>query len=392
MSMPLRILELRSVRGTGGGPEKTILAGAALSDPGRYAITVCYVRDLRDPVFEIDTRATALRLDYVEISERHSFDPAIWPALRQLVRDRKIDIVHSHDYKTNFYAWLLSLVEPIVPLATLHGYTGHSWRERIYYAADKRIVRRFPMLVAVSEDLRHELIKAGSSPDRVVRVLNGIDHTAFVRDVAVAPRARASLGLAEGEFVIGAVGRLERQKRFDLLMQAFASLQQRHPGTAFRLVIVGDGTLREELETERQRLGLAERCILTGHRSDVAGLHHAFDVFVQSSDYEGTPNAVLEAMALETPVVATDVGGTAELLENGLEGVIIPPGQPGAIVSEIERILLDPRSARLRAIAARQRIERELSFQARMTAIEALYDRLASTQSAGDPAPAVGRA
>ena len=94
-------------------------------------MTVCYIRDRRDDVFTIDERAARLPVDYVEILERHSFDPSIWPALRRLTRERRIDIVHSHDYKTNFYAWLLAKVEPVVPLATLHGYTGLSSRERL---------------------------------------------------------------------------------------------------------------------------------------------------------------------------------------------------------------------------------------------------------------------
>src|ERR1700741_542229 len=93
---PVRVLELRSVRGTGGGPEKTILFGAAQADPRRFAITVCYLRDPRDSAFAVAGWATELPIDYVELEERRSFDPRLWPALRQLVRDRRIDIVHAH--------------------------------------------------------------------------------------------------------------------------------------------------------------------------------------------------------------------------------------------------------------------------------------------------------
>ena len=95
---PIRVLELRSVRGTGGGPEKTILAGAARSDPGRFAVTVCYIRDRRDEIFALDRVAADLGVDYVEVAERHSFDRGIWKQLRALVRDRHIDIVHAHEY------------------------------------------------------------------------------------------------------------------------------------------------------------------------------------------------------------------------------------------------------------------------------------------------------
>src|SRR2546423_10144069 len=103
-SGPVRVLELRCVRGTGGGPEKTILHGAALADSARVAVTVCYLRDRADAQFEIRARASALALDYVELQERHSFDASVWSALVRLVRDRSIDIVHAHDYKTDLLA------------------------------------------------------------------------------------------------------------------------------------------------------------------------------------------------------------------------------------------------------------------------------------------------
>jgi len=378
MPQPIRILELRSVLGTGGGPEKTILLGSAMADPSRYAITVCYIRDLRDPVFGIDARAAELGLDYVEVRERHSFDFTIWPRLRQLVRKRRIDIVHSHDYKTNLYAWLLGRHERVIPLATLHGYTGHSWREMLYYAADKRVVRRFPLTVAVSGDLRQELIRTGSDPSRVIRVLNGIDDRAFFRQPSLRPSAREALGVPGDAIVVGAVGRLERQKRFELLMEAFAVLRERLPHLTLRLVIAGDGSLRTRLEQRRDELGLKDSCLLAGHRGDVALLHHAFDVFVQSSDYEGTPNAVLEAMAFETPLVATDVGGTRELVDHQRHGLIIAPGQVSTLAEAIGQVIADPDGARARAKAARSRVETELSFRTRMATIETLYDRLMS--------------
>jgi glycosyltransferase involved in cell wall biosynthesis len=384
-SRPIRVLELRSVLGTGGGPEKTILSGAALSDPSQYTITVCYIRDVRDSVFAIDDRAQRLGIDYIEVQERHSFDFSIWPVLRRLVRERSIDIVHSHDYKTNLYAWLLWKRDRVLPLATLHGYTGDSWKEQVYYAVDKRVVSRFPLLIAVSGDLRRELIRTGSRPERIIRVLNGIDERLFARDPARHAAARAAFGLRPDDIVLGAVGRLERQKRFDLLLEAFSALRRRRRDDRLRLLIAGDGSLREPLLAQALELGLGDACLLCGHRDDVAGVHHALSLFVQSSDYEGTPNAVLEAMALETPLVATDVGGTAELVTDGEHGLLVAAGDRDALVRSIERLLDDPEHARRLAVNARARVERELSFRARMAAVEAVYARLAAGRRAGRP-------
>jgi glycosyltransferase involved in cell wall biosynthesis len=206
----LRILELRSVFGTGGGPEKTILLSAAHADRARFDVTVSYIRDQRDSVFRIHDRAHGLGVTYAEVTERHSFDPRIWRSLRQLVRDRRIDIVHAHDYKTNLLTLMLARAEGIIPLSTAHGWTGHSWREqRLYYPIDRRLLARFPLVLAVSSDIRSALLRAGARPDRVEVVLNSIDPDAFRRAREREPAARAALGLQPGDVVLGAVGRRE---------------------------------------------------------------------------------------------------------------------------------------------------------------------------------------
>jgi glycosyltransferase involved in cell wall biosynthesis len=387
MARPVRVLELRSVRGTGGGPEKTILLGAARTDPARYAVTVCYIRDARDGVFFVHDLATALPVDYVELRERHSFDPAIWPALRRLVRDRGIDIVHAHDYKTDLLAWLVGKTQGVATLATVHGWTGRTLRERFYYRFDKRLLARFERAVAVSRDIESELLRAGAARERLAVVLNGIDHRAFRRVPSRTPACRAMLGIAPGDIVIGAVGRLERQKRFDVLIDAVAALRPAHP--SLRLVIAGDGSLRQTLQDRADRTGLGSACLLIGHTTDVTRVHHAFDLFVQASDYEGTPNAVLEAMALETPVVATDAGGTEELVRHEVDGLIVPAGSPQAIVDAVARTLADPAATALRTASARRRVETELSFETRMATIEAIYDDLARKRRRAEAAAVV---
>jgi glycosyltransferase involved in cell wall biosynthesis len=385
MNRPIRVLELRSVWGTGGGPEKTILLGTARTDPQRFDVTVCYLRDRRDPIFSVDAKAADLPVNYVELVESHSFDPTIFPRLRRLVRERAIDIVHAHDYKTNLLAWLLSRFEAIIPLSTVHGWTGHSARERwLYYPLDKRILARFPKVIAVSSDARRELLERGARPEQVSVVLNGIDHTAFRRDRAREQAIRRALGFVEDDVVIGAVGRVEPQKRFDLLLDAFASLRAKYP--RLRLVIVGAGSRLEALRDQASRLGLGDSCQLLGNRTDIGELHHAFNLFVQSSDYEGTPNAVLEAMAFESPVIATSAGGTAEIVRHGIDGLIVPTGSSRAISEAIESALRDPDAARVRATSARRRVETDLSFEARMSAVEAIYVELFQNRSGANTA------
>jgi glycosyltransferase involved in cell wall biosynthesis len=373
---PVRVLELRSVRGTGGGPEKTIMLGAAMADPARVDVTVCYLRDQRDKEFRVAERAASAGVDYVEVPERHSFDPSVWPRLRQLIAGRGIDVLHAHDYKTNMLALMLSRATGVAALSTVHGWTGHSTRERVcYYPMDKRVLARFPRLIAVSSEIAGELARHGADPARITTVLNGIDHRQFTRDRSREPEVRASMGFQPHHKVLGAVGRLEPQKRFDLLLDAFATLHAYRPET--RLVIVGDGSQKCALEIQRDRLGLQDSVTVTGHLTDITAPHHAFDLFVQSSDYEGTPNAVLEAMALETPIVATSAGGTAELVEDGVHGRIVPAGSADRLRAAIDAAFANRTETRAMAGRARQRVEGDLSFEARVRKVEAIYQEVA---------------
>jgi glycosyltransferase involved in cell wall biosynthesis len=343
---PIRVLELRSVRGVGGGPEKTILAGAALADRARVDVTVCYLRAKDDPLFDVHRRAQELGLDYVEIRERHSFDPTIVRTLRTLVRERDVDIVHAHDYKTDLLALVLGRLEHVVPLTTVHGWTGQTTPERwLYYPGDKLLLRAFPRLIAVSSQIRDELIRTGTPAEAIRVVLNGIDPALFRRQRELEESARQQVGLSREHVVVGGVGRLEPQKRFDVLLRAFARASHDKPG--WRLLIA-------------------------------VSLHHALDLFVQSSDYEGTSNAVLEAMALETPTVATNVGGTAELIEDGVHGRIVPPDDVAALGRTMLEVGENRDFATRISRAARERVIETLSFSRRTRRVEAIYEELAT--------------
>lgn len=371
----IRVLELRSVRGTGGGPEKTILFGAAQADRARVHVLVCYIRDRRDTAFSLGERARALGVDYVEVTERHSLDPGIFSQLTRIIREHRIDLVHAHEYKTDLVAWLLAKRTGVVPLSTAHGWTGQSRRElAVYYPVDKWLLARYPRVVAVSTDIKEALIRSGARADRVTVILNAIDPEAFVRDVGRTPALREAIGLGPTDIALGAVGRVERQKRFDLLLDAVRPIMAARPNV--RLVIAGDGSLLPDVKAHAVALGIADRCLFLGHRSDIADLHHTFDLFVQSSEYEGTPNAVLEAMAMETPAVVTDVGGTRELAFNGEHCLLVPSRNVPALQQAIESALADPGAARERAVAARGRVETELSFIRRTRKLEQIYAEL----------------
>src|SRR5262249_45818884 len=161
--------------------------------------------------------------------------------------------------KTDLLALLLARQDGVIPVATAHGWTGHTRRERwLYYPLDRRLLARFPRLIAVSSQIRDELVRGGAAPERITTILNGIDHVAFRRDLRRQRGARERLGVGVGEVAIGAVGRLAPQKRFDVLLQAFARLRQRRPEV--RLFVAGDGELRHALEALAELLRLDDAC------------------------------------------------------------------------------------------------------------------------------------
>ena len=373
----IRVLSLCNVDGAGGGAEKIILRTAARASPDRLRITVCCLRGADDKAFDVGVRAAKMGIDYCEVVVRSKFDRSVIPALQRIVRERKIKILHAHGYKPVYCASRLARLEGIIPLSTSHGWTGHHWRERfLYYPADRLIIRTFPMAIAVSSQIRDVLLRWGCRPERIRVILNGIDPSTFHPDPSVASRVRDSLGVAPGDVVLGSVGRLEPQKRFDILLGAMKLLLPRRP--ELRLFIAGDGSLKCKLLKQIRRLGLGDRCRLLGHRSDIAELYQGFDVMVQSSDYEGTPTVVVEAMALQIPIVATDAGGTTELVDDGIHGLIVPPRNPDALARAIEKTIDNREKTVGRVVAARKRVENELSFDSRMLALERVYRDLIS--------------
>jgi glycosyltransferase involved in cell wall biosynthesis len=367
--LPSRILELRSVVGTGGGPEKTILFGTAAADRQRFEVTVCYIRDLRDDRHDLHDRAKQLGVDYFELSERHSFDWRVWPQLIALCRLKRVELIHAHDYKTSFLGWLAARKLGIDVIATAHGWTGHSWRERrLYYPAEKWVMKRFPRVIAVSGEIRRDLIAHGTRADAVSVVLNGIDPANFRREPSRRDPVRATFGIPLDACVIGSVGRLEPQKRFDLLIEAVRLVRREHPNVY--LVIAGDGGARADLEAQVEQLAASPWCRLVGHQTNIRDLHNALDLYVQSSDYEGTSNAVLEAMAMETSIVATDAGGTAEMIEDDVQGIVVARGSASELARAVARLVDDPATRKRLSQAARLRVEGPLSFAARMRAVE----------------------
>jgi sugar transferase (PEP-CTERM/EpsH1 system associated) len=256
----------------------------------------------------------------------------IWQ-LRELFRKRNVDIIHTRNWGA-FDGVLAACFTPKPVL--IHGEHGRDIADlngRIYRRnlARRLLSFRASKFVAVSNDLSTWLKQTVHIPaNKVAFIPNGVDTNRFSpgRDIEL----RRELGIAEDEFVVGTVGRLDPVKNHQGLIHAVQLLQQ--SGNPIRLVIVGDGPLRSDLQSSVRALRVPQ-ALLLGCRSDVERLYRIFDVFVLNSFAEGMSNTLLEAMASGLPIVCTGVGGNVELVSSDYTGVLVRPGEDQALAEAI---------------------------------------------------------
>jgi glycosyltransferase involved in cell wall biosynthesis len=384
LEQPIRVLELRSTAGQGGGPERALLLAAAAAAAHDLDETLCFLRRSGEEELWVHRRALEMGAVSRIVEESCAVEPRTLGRLRRLVRERGIELVHGHDYKADLYACVLARLESVVPVATAHGWPVRTRRERLlYYPADRRLLASFPLVFAVSRDIHDRLLEADASPANVETLPNAVDVEGFRPDPVARARVRGEWGVGAAERVIGSLGRLDPEKRPDLLIEAFAAVAAAHPEA--RLVVAGARSRGEHLEDKAARRGLLDRCLVLGHRSDAEDVHRGFDIFVQASDSEGSPYSLLEAMASGTPVIATAVGDVPLLVRDGVDGLLVRPGDAEALARAIEDTLHDPEAARRRAAAARARVCSERSLSARLARVAERYRGLLAPHRRSEP-------
>lgn len=218
-------------------------------------------------------------------------------------------------------------------------YLKNSWRDRLVYS------RPVNHVFCVSEQVRQEFLKLpGLESERISLLPNGVDLSKYTD--ATSSNLRTEQGLAEGTRIVGTIGRLVEQKGHDIFIRAAKRLLD--SGVDAYFVIAGSGKIEQELRAMIKDLGLNDRILLLGFRHDLPSFLKGLDIFVFASLQEGMPNAVLEAMAAGLPIVASDIPGVRELIEPGVRGILVKPGDDAAFAQQIERLLKDrPVSARL---------------------------------------------
>lgn len=368
------ILDARVVTGSGGGPDKTILNSPRFLEPLGYRMVCAYMHPPNDPGFDVlRQKADRYRAPLISIPDRGAWDWRVVTESLAVCKREKVTVWHGHDYKTNALGLILKRFWPMRLVTTVHGWVQHTRRTPLYYRIDQLCLPRYERVICVSDDLLEACLAAGVPAKNCVLLENGIDSAEYARQRTTA-EAKAALGLPTSGFVIGAVGRLSGEKGFDVLIRSTHTLVSR--GLDVRLVIVGEGHERANLEQLARELNLSDRVRLPGWQADVRPYFEAMDVFALSSLREGLPNVLLEAMALEVPVVSTRVNGVPRLVQDGRNGFLVNAADLEGLTTALTGLLKNEGLRDLFRAAGRRTVETRYSFATRMQRLKRLYDEL----------------
>lgn len=353
-----------------GGPEAQILTHAADMASRGWEIWIGSFRDAARPS-EILEQAAAKGLRTLEVLSNH-FNPFAGRELARLLRENRIELLCTHGYKANIVGRLAARRSGCRQVAFVRGWTAETWKVGLYEKLDRFVLKRTEWVVCVSQRQAEELNRVGRAvPARVIPNAMLLPESAPL-DPQAKRALRERLGLPTAAFLVGCAGRLSVEKNQADLLRAVAAAAGQIP--ELHAVILGDGRERGALESLRDSLGLGDRVRFAGFQRPIAPWMQALDVLVNPSLTEGMPNAILEAMALGTPVVATRVGDVEEMLGGGSAGWLVEAGAPAEIAQALQALYRDPGRRAQLASAAQQRVK-EYSLDRQRERMLALYSQ-----------------
>lgn len=343
----------------------------------RYQSIVCYLNGQPDGKNEIDSIATEVRYLGFSRTQTKRLRPAVVIALAKLMRSRGVDIVHCHRHKATVVGTLAAAFAggPRV-ISHVHGLARTRSLQRRF--TNWMVFKGVRRIIAVSDTVKQDILGSnwGVDPSKVVTVRNGINLRHVDRRALSKGAARLRLGLTENDFVFGTVGRLATTKGQVYLLTAFSEIRERLRSA--RLVLIGDGPLRSSLERKADDLGISPYVSFLGYRPDVLELLGGIDVFVLPSLAEGLPLALLEAMGVRRPVIASRVGGIPEILGDSDYGILVAPRDPGQLSAAMSVLgLCDEERRRERGAAARKRVEDMFTVERMGNTVVSVYESIA---------------
>ena len=346
-----KVLQLISSGGFLGAENVVLELAKSARNMGDWHVIIGIFENLHNPHTEIAEAAKVTGIDYCVFPCSGRFDWKTISKIRAFILEEQPDIIHSHGYKSNFYA-LVSTKRKKIWITTNHLWKKTSRNLKLYAWLDSYIVRFADKIVAVSDEIAQELIGLGIKKDKIVTVDNGVDVKKFSACADVSLKLKKTFGIDEECKIIATIASLTDEKGHRYLIEAAKDVIAYQQN--IRFLFIGDGFERGRIEAKIKESNLIGKVILAGARHDIPEILNLIDIFVLPSLKEGLPMALLEAMAAERPVIATEVGAIPKVIKNGRNGILVLPKDPNALSLAIISLLKDPKKMHLLAQNAKK--------------------------------------
>jgi glycosyltransferase involved in cell wall biosynthesis len=381
---PIRVLRVIARLNVGGPALHVSYLTEELDKIGYETLLVAGKVSANEGSMEYAARSRGIEPVYVPSLQREIspiVDAAAVAKVLGLIREFRPHVLHTHTAKAGAVgrtaAMLAEKARPQVVVHTFHGHVLRGYfgsaKTEAFRRLERRLARASDALIAVSPEVRDDLVRVGIAPPSKIAVIRlGLDLESRVAAPAGAgPELRATLDIPADAFVVGWLGRMTEIKRTEDLLRAFAAISDRA-----HLLVVGDGPLRADLEGLARELGVRSRTHFTGFRADVGAVYAASDTIALTSAHEGTPVTVIEALAAGVPVVSTNVGGVADIVDHGRTGLLTPPGDVDAIATALLRLIEHPEERTTMGESGRAAVIDRYSVPRLVRDVDALYREL----------------
>ncbi|HHT9110000.1 MAG TPA: glycosyltransferase family 4 protein [Candidatus Brocadiaceae bacterium] len=357
----MKIIHIDTEKTWRGGEQQLLYLVKGLKERGQDSSVVC------QPGSPLEDVVKKAGIDAIPIKMSGEIDLLAAWKISRLLRHNKYDIMHAHTSHAHFIGLLSRLFGKVKAMVVSRRVDFPIKSRFKYNAFDVRYI-------AVSEAIKKVMIDGGVASEKISVVRSCIDLRKF--DTAVISDVRAEFGIKKDAILVGNIAHMADHKGQIYLVRTADIVRKKYPDVRF--IIVGDGELRNNLESEAQKLGLNKSLIFTGFRKDVVNFLAAIDIFAFPSHLEGLGTSLLDAMAMRKPIVSTTAGGIPEVVENGVHGILVPPKDPESFADAITRLIENP-EVRLRyGITGRELVEEKFTIDKLVEGTLSIYKKILS--------------
>jgi glycosyltransferase involved in cell wall biosynthesis len=326
------------------------------------------------------SQAEAMQLQVLPIRENSAFDRQVISQILESIDRLSIDILHTHDFRSDLFGLWCAKKANIPIVSTCHGWIANNFKGKVYTRLDRFMLRFFDRVITVSDVMREQLLDRGVKDDRLRVIPNALVIDDYRPDKS-RQAFRQELGLSPNTRLIANIGRLSPEKGQDIFLRAARQLLETNHDLCF--VLIGIGPQQDYLQQLARQLGIASSVVFAGYRQDMQEIYNSLDLVVQSSCTEGMPNVILESLLMQVPVVATRVGGTEEVVQHGFSGLLIDANNLPQLVAGIADFLHSPQRHRDMVDKGREYVMEHFDHNRRVNRLMDVYEQVAEQTEKG---------